>query len=67
MKKDKSNLDLIPLAEAVVCEDCKVISRAKHAQCPSCGGSALWILVSVIEGVAQREIDQTIERLWEQS
>jgi RNA polymerase subunit RPABC4/transcription elongation factor Spt4 len=65
--KNDGKIDLIPLVQAVVCEDCKVISRAKHANCPSCGGTAIWNLVRVIEGITQREIDRTIENVWEQS
>lgn len=36
--KGDGNIDLIPHVEAVVCEDSKVISRAEHANCPSCRG-----------------------------
>ncbi len=61
------NIDLIPLNEAVVCEDCDVISRAKHATCPSCGGSALWSLVNIMDRHAQREMDRAIEDMWERS
>jgi hypothetical protein len=65
-KRDR-NVDLIPLAEAVVCEDCKVISRAKHGNCPSCGGAALWNLVRVTGRLAQPEMDRIIENVWEKS
>jgi hypothetical protein len=61
------NIDLIPLEEAVICVDCDVISRAKHATCPSCGGSALWSLAIVMEQLAQREMDRVIEDLWARS
>jgi RNA polymerase subunit RPABC4/transcription elongation factor Spt4 len=59
--------DLIPLAEAVICEDCRVIFRAKHSSCPSCGSAAIWNLFRIIEGLTQREIDRCIERIWEKS
>ena len=36
--KGDGNIDLIPHVEAVVCEDSKIISRAEHANCPSCRG-----------------------------
>ena len=61
------NIDLIPLREAVVCEDCKVISRARHANCPSCGGAALWNLIKVIERLTQPEIDRIVENILEKS
>lgn len=31
--------DMIPLAEAVLCQSCNVITRAKNHHCPACDGS----------------------------
>jgi hypothetical protein len=67
MTKGNANIGMIPLAEAVFCEDCTIISRARHATCPSCGGSAILNLVKVIEVLVQREMDRTIQSVWERS
>lgn len=34
-----AQLELIPLAEAVLCANCNVVSRAKNGHCPACAGS----------------------------
>jgi RNA polymerase subunit RPABC4/transcription elongation factor Spt4 len=67
MANNDWKIDLIPLTEAVLCEDCKIISRAKHANCPSCGGAAIWNLARVIERVTQPEMDRIIEGVWQKS
>jgi hypothetical protein len=67
MARNDGKIDLIPLSEAVLCEDCKVISSAKHANCPSCGGTAIWSLVRVTERVTQPEMDRIIEDVWQKS
>lgn len=67
MAKGDAFLDLIPLAEAVICEDCEVISRAKHSTCPSCGSTAIYNLERIIHRLSQPEIDRVIENLWKRS
>jgi hypothetical protein len=67
MANHDGKIDLIALTEAVLCEDCKIISRAKHANCPSCGGAAIWNLARVIERVTQPEMDRIIEGVWQKS
>jgi hypothetical protein len=67
MANNDGKIDLIPLTEAVLCEDCKIISRAKHANCPSCGGAAIWNLARVVERVTQPEMDRIIEGVWQKS
>lgn len=42
-------IESIPLAEAVLCESCKMITAAKNGHCPVCGSTALLNLAKVLE------------------
>ena len=40
----------IPLAEAVLCENCGCVTRAKNGHCPVCESVALLNLAALLEG-----------------
>ena len=48
--------DAIPLAEAILCVSCNVITRARNGHCPACDGSgdALLSLAKILD----REVDK---------
>ena len=41
-------VELIPLDQAVLCENCQVISRAKNDHCLSCGSHSILHLANVL-------------------
>jgi len=44
-------VDIIPLAEAILCESCQQITRARNGHCPACGSTALVNLSKVLNRV----------------
>ena len=46
-------VESIPLDEAVLCEDCKVITRAKNNHCLVCGGHSIVSLARILDRKAQ--------------
>jgi hypothetical protein len=42
-------VDSIPLAEAVLCENCGCITRAKNGHCPVCESVAVLSLAALLE------------------
>ncbi len=48
-------LESIPLAEAVLCVDCNVITRAKNGHCPVCEFTSLLNLATVLDRQADGE------------
>lgn len=51
---------IIPLAEAVLCEDCRNITSAKNSTCKCCGSSSIWSVINVLE---KSSVDRLMERL----
>jgi|GEM_PF-2603807 len=41
-------VELIPLNQAVLCEDCQMISQARNDHCLSCGSHSILTLASVL-------------------
>jgi hypothetical protein len=42
-------VDSIPLAEAVLCENCGCVTRAKNGHCPVCESGALLNLATLLD------------------
>lgn len=43
-------VDKIMLAEAVLCEDCTAITKARNGHCLACGGHSLLNLAALLDG-----------------
>jgi hypothetical protein len=61
---------MFPLASAVLCVDCEVLSDAPGHTCPACGGPGLMSVVqalggSLAEEVRARQIDMDEEHMSE--
>ena len=52
---DMPAMESIPLAEAVLCVDCNVITRAKNGHCPVCESASLMNLANVLDRQADGE------------
>jgi hypothetical protein len=46
------NIDLIPLSQAVLCENCGQLSCSKTDRCIGCGSSATMSLASILRAAA---------------
>lgn len=58
----KTILEIIPMKEAVLCEDCHNITRAKGHKCLACGSTGIWNLGRVLDSL---EVDVVVEKtLW---
>jgi uncharacterized paraquat-inducible protein A len=44
-------LDAVPLAEAVLCQSCQTVTRAKNGHCPICGASTLVRLTTFVPSI----------------
>ena len=48
------NVDLIPLSQAVLCENCGQLSCSRTDRCIGCGSSATMSLASILRAAALR-------------
>lgn len=51
-------VDSIPLAEAVFCENCQCVTRAKNGHCPVCESVAVVSLTVLLERSNPPEVDR---------
>jgi len=58
--KNRKPIEAIPLLEAVVCEDCHHVTRAKNSRCLTCGSTAIWMVSRVME---RSEVDVVVEEV----
>lgn len=52
--------EIIPLADAIFCESCQAISRAKNGHCPSCSGSGAALVR--LDALLNRPVQNTDKR-----
>jgi hypothetical protein len=49
-------VDLVPLAVALLCEDCDLISAGKNGRCAGCGSSATMRLAGILNDSEMRRV-----------
>jgi hypothetical protein len=54
-RKSNSELSAVPLAEAVLCADCEIISNSAGQKCEICGSPSLLSLGRVLGGSIEGE------------
>lgn len=56
-------VEAIPLSVAVVCEDCKNITKSKNSTCGCCGSKAIWSVSAMLQRATTTKLEELFLKL----